>query len=134
MAEPRPVSLFPRFSAQFSKWAGHPTAFVVASGIVLLWAICGPYFDFSETWQLVINTGTTIITFLMVFILQNSQTRESSAFQAKLDELILTSHAQNVFVGIEHLDENQIRILSRELAQKARNSKVRPRAAGLARK
>jgi low affinity Fe/Cu permease len=87
--------------------------------VVLIWAISGPFFNFSETWQLVINTSTTIITFLMVFVLQNSQNRDGKALQAKLDELILTSQAQNKFVGIEKLGEEELRAMSKLLAQKA---------------
>ena len=91
----------------------------MALALVLVWASSGPVFSFSETWQLVINTGTTIITFLMVFVLQNSQNRDGKALQAKLDELILTSQAQNKFVGIEKLDEKQLREMSAKLAEKA---------------
>lgn len=75
---------------------------------VLLWAISGPLFGFSETWQLVINTGTTIVTFLMVFLIQNTQNRDSAAIQAKLDEIILFSDAENDFVGIERLTEKEL--------------------------
>ncbi len=87
--------------------------------LVVVWAVSGPFFGFSETWQLVINTGTTIITFLMVFVLQNSQNRDSEAVQTKLDELILSSHAANEFIGIEKLDEKQLRKLSDSLRQHA---------------
>ena len=118
---------FTKFATKFADWSGHPTAFVLAVGIVLLWAISGPPFAFSETWQLVINTGTTIITFLMVFVLQNSQVRDGRAIQAKLDELIRTSSAQNAFIGIEHLDEEQIQVLSRELAKEAKGFKRKSR-------
>ena len=92
---------------------------LVAVGMVVVWAISGPFFGFSETWQLVINTSTTIVTFLMVFVLQNSQNRDGKALQAKIDELILTSKAQNKFVGIEKLDEDEIREVSQALAEKA---------------
>lgn len=114
---------FTKFATKFADWSGHPTAFVLAVGTVLLWAISGPLFAFSETWQLVINTGTTIITFLMVFVLQNSQVRDGRAIQAKLDELIFASRARNTFVGIEHLDEEQIEVLIRELEKRAKGSR-----------
>jgi len=76
--------------------------------VVILWAASGPFFGFSDTWQLVINTGTTIITFLMVFLIQNTQNREGAAIQAKLDELIRASASQNTFIGIEHLTEEEV--------------------------
>ena len=76
--------------------------------MVLIWAITGPLFDYSDTWQLIINTATTIVTFLMVFLIQNSQNCDGAAIQAKLDELILTSTAQNTFVGIERLTDEEI--------------------------
>jgi len=79
----------------------------------VVWAVSGSFFNYSENWQLVINTRTTIITFLMVFVLQNSQNRDGKALQARLDELILTSQAQTKFVGIEELDEGQLREMSR---------------------
>jgi low affinity Fe/Cu permease len=74
----------------------------------VVWALTGPVFGYSDTWQLVINTGTTIVTFLMVFLIQNAQNRDASAIQAKLDELIRASHARNEFIGIEHLTENEL--------------------------
>jgi low affinity Fe/Cu permease len=96
---------------------GRPLAFILALTAVVAWALSGPLFAFSEIWQLVINTGTTIITFLMIFLLQNSQNRDSKAIQAKLDELILTStSAQNKFIGIEALDEKEL-LLLREMIQ-----------------
>jgi low affinity Fe/Cu permease len=99
--------------------SGRPATFVLAVVLVVAWGITGPVFHYSETWQLVINTGTTIITFLMVFVLQNSQNRDGKALQMKLDELILTSQAQNKFVGIEKLDEESLREMSKSLAEKA---------------
>lgn len=113
-------SFFSQLASAVADRSGKPATFVVAVALVLVWAICGPMFSFSETWQLVINTSTTIVTFLMVFVLQNSQNRDGKALQAKLDELILTSKAQNSFVGIEKLDETTLREMSDTLAEKAK--------------
>lgn len=110
--------LFARFATKTSEWAGKPVIFILALIAVIIWACLGPFFDYSETWQLVINTGTTIVTFLMVFVLQNAQTRDTRAIQAKLNEIILTSHAENRFIGIENLDEEELKRLD-ELVAKA---------------
>jgi low affinity Fe/Cu permease len=120
-----PQHLFTRFASKTSEWAGRPATFVLAVVLVAVWAGTGPVFDFSETWQLVINTGTTIITFLMVFVLQNAQTRDARAVQAKLDEIILTSHAENRFIGIEHLDEEDLQHLDRLVAKAAKGVRNR---------
>ncbi|EJT05414.1 low affinity iron permease family protein [Rhizobium sp. CCGE 510] len=112
--------LFARFSTKISEWAGKPAVFILAIIAVIIWAILGPFFDYSETWQLVINTGTTIITFLMVFVLQNAQTRDTRAIQAKLNEIILTSHAENRFIGIENLDEEELKRLDELVAKAAK--------------
>ena len=89
-------TLFTRFAGWCAWAAGHPLAFVLASGSCIVWALLGPVFDYSDTWQLVINTGTTVLTFLMVFVLQHSQNRDAIALQAKLDELIMsTNNARN---------------------------------------
>ncbi|KAA0687987.1 low affinity iron permease family protein [Neorhizobium sp. P12A] len=112
-------SLFSKFATKIADLSGKPAAFVMAVVLVLVWAVSGPFFNYSETWQLVINTSTTIVTFLMVFVLQNSQNRDGKALQAKLDELILSSQAQNKFVGIEKLDEESLRKMSKTLAEKA---------------
>lgn len=112
-------NLFSAFASSIAEWSGKPATFVGAVALVVAWAVSGPFFDYSEAWQLVINTGTTIITFLMVFVLQNSQNRDGKALQAKLDELILSSQAQNKFVGIEKLNEDELREMSRKLAEKA---------------
>ncbi|NKK93566.1 low affinity iron permease family protein [Rhizobium leguminosarum bv. viciae] len=107
------------FATAVADLSGKPFTFVAALALVLVWAVSGPFFGYSETWQLVINTTTTIITFLMVFVLQNSQNRDGKALQAKLDELILTSQAANKFVGIEKLEEGELREMSKTLAEKA---------------
>jgi low affinity Fe/Cu permease len=100
---------FARFATRASNWAGHYIAFVLAFGIVLIWAATGPIFKFSNTWQLVINTGTTIITFLMVFLIQNSQNRDSKALHLKLDELIRgTETANNALIDAEEDDDVQL--------------------------
>jgi len=101
--------LFVRFATQTAKIAGKPWTFIACLAIVLAWAATGPIFKFSETWQLVINTGTTIITFLMVFLIQNTQNRDGAAIQAKLDELIHAVRAADErFIGIEHLTERDL--------------------------
>ena len=101
--------IFTRIASQIAGWAGQPAAFLLALSVVLVWAVTGPLFGFSDTWQLVINTGTTIVTFLMVFLIQNSQNRDAAALQAKLDELIRSvDKARNPFIGIEHLTDAQI--------------------------
>jgi low affinity Fe/Cu permease len=100
--------LFSRISTFLADQSGRPITFLLALFTIIVWAVTGPMFNYSDTWQLVINTGTTIITFLMVFVIQNTQNRDSAAVQAKLDELIRTSKAQNRFIGIEHLTHEEI--------------------------
>ena len=104
-----------------SAGAGHPLTFSAAGGIVLLWAVTGPVFHYSDTWQLVINTGTTIVTFLMVFLIQNSQNRDGAAMQAKLDELLrAVDKAREQFIGIEHLTDEQIELVRAALERHAK--------------
>jgi low affinity Fe/Cu permease len=112
-------NIFAKFASTIASASGKPITFVAAVTLVLVWAISGPFFGYSETWQLVINTSTTIITFLMVFVLQNSQNRDGKALQAKLDELILSSQAANKFIGIEKLDEKELREMSDKLAEQS---------------
>jgi len=100
---------FTRIAARTATAAGKPVAFVSATALVLAWAIAGPLFDYSDTWQLVINTATTVLTFLMVFVIQNSQNRDGRAVQAKLDEILRAlPEARDVMRRIEELDEGEI--------------------------
>ena len=112
--------IFTRIASLIAGWAGQPAAFLLAVSIVLVWAVTGPLFGFSDTWQLVINTGTTIVTFLMVFLIQNSQNRDAAAMQAKLDELIrAVEKARGQFIGIEHLTDVQIEEIRAALEHEA---------------
>jgi low affinity Fe/Cu permease len=103
------IDWFEAAASKVATAAGRPKAFLLALLIVVVWAVTGPLFHWSDTWQLVINTGTTIVTFLMVFLIQNAQNRDGAAIQAKLDELIrAVGHARNEFIGIEHLTEAEL--------------------------
>ncbi|HSV04098.1 MAG TPA: low affinity iron permease family protein [Phenylobacterium sp.] len=99
---------FARIASAVSRWTGRPLTFLACIVIVIIWAFSGPVFHYSDTWQLIINTGTTIVTFLMVFLIQNTQNRDNAALQAKLDELIRASKAKNEFIGIEHLSDEKL--------------------------
>ena len=121
----RDAGRFDRFAQRISRFAGHPTSFAIAMIVIVAWAITGPLFHFSDTWQLAINTSTTIVTFLMVFLIQNTQNREGAAVQIKLDELIrATRGAHNALLDLEELGEEELsrlRGLYRELARHARH-------------
>ena len=118
-------SWFTAFAQWASRVTGRPAAFIAAVGIICLWAGTGPLFGFSDTWQLVINTGTTIITFLMVFVIQNTQNRDTVAMQLKLDELIrVTGRARNVMLDLEELDESVLQKLRGEYEILAEEDRV----------
>ena len=114
---------FERFAHASARAMGHPVAFGGALLIILMWAITGPLFGFSDTWQLVVNTATTIVTFLMVFLIQNTQNRDSEAMQLKLDELIrATKEAHNALLDIEGLSEGELNAIKSRYEQLARNA------------
>jgi len=108
-------AVFRRVANRISTWAGSAIVFIFAALLIAVWAITGPVFHFSDTWQLVINTGTTIVTFLMVFLIQNTQNRDTKAIQLKLDELIhATKGARAHFVGLEDLSDEELTALDEE--------------------
>ena len=117
-------SWFTHFAKWTARMTGRPATFAVAVSVIIVWAVTGPLFKFSDTWQLVINTGTTIVTFLMVFLIQNTQNRDSEAMQVKLDELIRAmTGAHNALLDLEELEErdlDRIRANYERLAQQAR--------------
>jgi low affinity Fe/Cu permease len=116
--------LFGDIANRTSQAAGRALTFMIAASIVIVWAVTGPIFHYSNTWQLVINTGTTIVTFLMVFLIQNSQNRDSAAIQVKLDELIRVSAAHNSFVGIEHLTDDELEEIRSRCERRAEAEKI----------
>jgi low affinity Fe/Cu permease len=120
------TSWFTRFAKRSARWSGRPATFGLAVGAIVLWAFTGPVFGFSDTWQLVINTATTIVTFLMVFLIQNTQNRDSEAMQLKLDELIRSlDSARNETLDLEELEEaelDRLRESYEQLADEARNA------------
>lgn len=112
---------FDRWASRVTAWAGSPSAFGTALVAVLVWAVCGPAFDFSETWQLIINTGTTIVTFLMVFLIQQTQNKDGRALHLKLDELLISlKDADESLVDAEQLDEDELRALAAACTDRAR--------------
>ncbi|HEX8151309.1 MAG TPA: low affinity iron permease family protein [Pyrinomonadaceae bacterium] len=124
MRPSKSTSWFTRFAKWTARATGRPATFALAAGVIVFWAVTGPLFGFSDTWQLVINTGTTIVTFLMVFLIQNTQNRDTEALQVKLDELIrVTKGAHLVLLDLEELDDRQldkVRATYEKLATKAR--------------
>lgn len=122
--------LFTAIASRTARAAGQPMAFIVALLIIAVWGLTGPLFGYSDTWQLVINTGTTIVTFLMVFVIQNSQNRDAAALQAKLDELIrATREARNEFIGIEHLTDAEVEAIRATLEKQVANGASSPHEA-----
>lgn len=118
------ASFFHRFSNSVSRNAGRPAAFALACGLIIVWAVSGPFFGFSETWQLVVNTATTIVTFLMVFVVQHTQNRDGDAVQAKLDDLILAlKQADNRLIGAEDLTGHELRNLRQMITDRVERDK-----------
>ena len=118
------TGFFEDFSQKVTRATGSTPAFIIAFAIVLIWAITGPFFHFSETWQLVINTGTTIITFLMVFLIQKTQNKDSMAIQLKLNELIAShEYSSNRLVNIENISEDELKVIQKFYAQLSEASK-----------
>jgi low affinity Fe/Cu permease len=116
---------FGRFAKHIARASGHPATFAIAAAVIAVWATTGPVFRFSDTWQLVINTGTTIVTFLMVFLIQNTQNRDATAMQIKLDELIRAMQgARNRMVNLEDLSEEELDRLKGEYARLAERAKA----------
>ncbi|HMT09901.1 MAG TPA: low affinity iron permease family protein [Pyrinomonadaceae bacterium] len=126
------VSLFTKFARWAATVTGRPATFILAVTIIVVWGVTGPLFGFSDTWQLVINTGTTIITFLMVFLIQNTQNRDTEAMQIKIDELIRANkNANNSMLDLEEMDEKQLDEIRKqflELADSARHHMEKKRA------
>jgi len=121
--------LFTLIAGRVAGIAGQPIAFVAALAVILIWGLTGPIFHYSDTWQLVVNTATTIITFLMVFLIQNSQNRDSAAMQAKLDELLrAVEQARVQFIGIEHKTDREIEAIRTALEEECAEEDQRSRA------
>jgi len=113
---------FSHVAAKTAIWMGQPSAFIGATLACIIWAVSGPIFNYSDTWQLVINTATTVLTFLAVFLIQNSQNRDGAAIQAKLDELLrAVDKAREQFIGIEHLTDQQIELVRAALERHAKD-------------
>ena len=120
--------MFSEIASYVAHQTGRPITFLVAALIIVCWALTGPIFNYSDTWQLIVNTATTVVTFLMVFVIQNSQNRDGAALQVKMDELIRSSHAHNRFIGIEHLTDDEIDEYRRSCAALAKKATDRAAA------
>jgi low affinity Fe/Cu permease len=121
----RKNSWFTRFAKKTAQLTGRPVTFALAAATIVLWGLTGPLFGFSDTWQLVINTGTTVVTFLMVFLIQSTQNRDTAAIQVKLDELIRVSRGHNALMDLEELEEEELEAFRRKyeaMAAAARRS------------
>ena len=126
-------SAFDRFARQVARFAGHPLAFAGAVLLILVWLLAGPIFLFSSTWQLVINTATTIVTFLMVFVIQNTQNRDGEALQIKLDEVIRAAEgAHNALLDLEELSESELAKFRERYVEMAREARAEIRGNGSA--
>jgi low affinity Fe/Cu permease len=118
-------SWYSRFAKRAAYVCGRPNVFALAVAIIVVWAVTGPLFGFSDTWQLVINTGTTIVTFLMVFLIQNTQTRDTEAMQLKLDEIIRATHgAHNALLDLEELEDDRLEKFRRRYEALARAARA----------
>ncbi|HKX59274.1 MAG TPA: low affinity iron permease family protein [Steroidobacteraceae bacterium] len=127
----RNSSWFTRFAKKTAQLSGRPAAFALAAAIIVAWGILGPVFGFSDTWQLVINTGTTIVTFLMVFLIQNTQNRDTAAIQVKLDELIRVTKGHNALMDLEELEEEDLEAFRAKYAKMAAAARRKIRKGGV---
>ena len=127
----RNSSWFTRFAKKTAQLSGRPAAFALAAAIVVAWGILGPVFGFSDTWQLVINTGTTIVTFLMVFLIQNTQNRDTAAIQVKLDELIRVTRGHNALMDLEELEEDDLEAFRAKYAKMAAAARRKIKKGGI---
>ena len=126
MRPTKSTSWFTKLTKSTSRASGRPVTFAVAFGIVVVWAATGPVFGFSDTWQLVINTGTTVVTFLMVFLIQSTQNRDAEAMQVKLDEIIRSIHgAKNELLDLEELEEKELDEIRESYEALARSARAR---------
>jgi low affinity Fe/Cu permease len=131
MRPTKSTSWFTRLTKWTSYTTGRPASFTLAFAIIVIWGLTGPYFGYSDTWQLVINTGTTIITFLMVFLIQSTQNRDTEAIQVKLDELIRAiGHARNELLDLEELEESDLDALKRTFVDMAKQAREARRKRG----
>lgn len=123
--------IFTSIAGKCAHWMGQPATFIISTLLIVLWAISGPLLNYSDTWQLIVNTATTVLTFLAVFLIQNSQNRDGAAMQAKLDEILRAlEHAREEFVGIEHLTDNEIGKIRDALEADIRNARGKDKTVG----